>query len=525
MLENKYKQMTISEHINLYDKIIPKNHFLRQLKENVDFSFVNELVKEEYSDRLGRPAKEPEMMYKLLFLQIKDMLSDREVVERAKVDMSYKYFLELYPEEEVVSYSLLSIFRNTKIKEEAILEEMLRDTVKQAVEKGVVKSNSIIVDSAHTYSKGQQKTPTQILRELSKNLRKEIYRTRPEIKECFPVKPDERATLEEEIEYTKNLIEIISKKIDKTTDEKVIKRYNKVKEMLESERIREIQSATDEDARKGYKSEDNDFFGYKNHIAMTPERIVTGIEITSGEAADGKYLQSLVEKSKQAGVHVKEVIGDTAYSGKENLEYGEENGIKIIAKMNPIVTNSQNKDDGFEYIKDADTMRCPAGELAIKKVYRKGYYHKDGYLLNARMEYKFDIEKCKECPRREGCYKPNAKSKSYTVTILSEIHKNQEEFQETEYFKSKMKNERYKIEAKNAETKILHGLRKSKYVGLSRMRLQSYLTHIVVNIKRIIKLMEDSPSDVVATMQLSVGNFYCKIFRNKILHNYSRLSF
>ena len=137
MLENRYKQITISEHINLYDKIIPKDHFLRKLKENVDFSFVNELVKEEYSDRLGRPAKEPEVMYKLLFLQIKDGLSDREVVERAKLDMSYKYFLDLNPEDEVVSYSLLSVFRNTKIKEEEILEEMLQETVRQAIAKGV----------------------------------------------------------------------------------------------------------------------------------------------------------------------------------------------------------------------------------------------------------------------------------------------------------------------------------------------------------------------------------------------------
>ena len=49
MLENKYKQITISEHISLYDKIIPKDHFLRKLKENVDFSFVNKLVEKEYS--------------------------------------------------------------------------------------------------------------------------------------------------------------------------------------------------------------------------------------------------------------------------------------------------------------------------------------------------------------------------------------------------------------------------------------------------------------------------------------------
>ena len=43
-IKNEYKQMTISEHISLYDKIIPKNHFLRKLKENINFSFVNKLV-------------------------------------------------------------------------------------------------------------------------------------------------------------------------------------------------------------------------------------------------------------------------------------------------------------------------------------------------------------------------------------------------------------------------------------------------------------------------------------------------
>ena len=133
MLENKYKHITISEHILLYDKKIPKDNFLRKLKENMDFSFVNKLV--EYSEKYGRPEKETEMMYKLLFLEIKDSLSDREVIERAKTDMAYKYFLDLNPEDSVLSYSLLSVFRNTKIKDEIILEKMLQETVKQAIEK------------------------------------------------------------------------------------------------------------------------------------------------------------------------------------------------------------------------------------------------------------------------------------------------------------------------------------------------------------------------------------------------------
>lgn len=495
MLENRYKQIKISEHISLYDKIIPQDHFLRKLKENIDFSFVNKLVEKEYSQELGRPAKEPEMMYKILFLQIKDLLSDREVIERAKVDMSYKFFLDLNPEDEVPSYSLLSIFRNTKIKDEAILEEMLNETVKQAIEKGIIKSNSIIVDAAHTNSKYHKRTPTQILRELSKNLRKEIYRNQPDMKEVFPIKPEETATLSEEIEYTNKLVEAIKGKITESTDRKIIKKLEKVENMLKDNKIEEIQSSVDEDAKQGYKSENNDFFGYKNHVAMTRERIVTALEITSGEAPDGKYLPKLVKKSKKAGIDVKEVIGDKAYSGKDNLKFGEDNDIKIISRINNVITNSQkNKDDGFEYIKDADTLRCPMGHLASSKYHRKAEEKSDGY-RNGRMEYKFNKKICAQCPRKDECLGKNKnRGKRYSITILSDIHTKQEEFEKTEYFNNTIRNERYKIEAKNAETKIAHGLCKAKSMGLSRMCVQSYLTHIVTNLKRIIKKMDEVPA-------------------------------
>lgn len=491
MLENKYKQITISEHISLYDKIIPQDNFLRKLKENIDFSFVNKLVEKEYSQEFGRPAKEPEMMYKLLFLEIKDMLSDREVIARANTDMAYKYFLDLNPEDDVPSYSLLSIFRNTKIKDEAILEEMLQQTVKQAIEKGIIKSNSIIVDAAHTNSKNSPKTPTQILRELSKNLRKEIYRTEPELKELFPTKPDETETLEEEIKYTNKLIKVLEDKVADTKNEKIRKRYEKVKSMLEDDKIKEIQSTVDEDAKKGYKSEDNDFFGYKNHVAMTRERIVTALEITSGEAPDGKYLQPLVEKTQKAGIKVKEVIGDKAYAGKENLEYGKDKEIAIIAKMNPIISNGAKREDGFEYIKDADMMRCPMGKLAISKRYIKETTNARGKHINARMNYKFSKSDCEECPNKEKCLGKNAKYKNYSIRILSDIHQKQQKFEETEYFKNTLRYERYKIEAKNGETKQAHGLCKSRYVGLKRMCIQSYLTHIVANLKRIILKMDN----------------------------------
>ena len=46
---------------------------------------------------------------------------------------------------------------------------------------------------------------------------------------------------------------------------------------------------------------------------------------------------------------------------------------------------------------------------------------------NQSQTYYFDIEKCKVCPMREGCYKEGAKSKTYSVTIMSDTHAEQEE--------------------------------------------------------------------------------------------------
>ena len=38
----------------------------------------------------------------------------------------------------------------------------------------------------------------------------------------------------------------------------------------------------DKDARFGHKTTTSTFYGYKNHIAMTEERLIAGISVTHG---------------------------------------------------------------------------------------------------------------------------------------------------------------------------------------------------------------------------------------------------
>ncbi|MBP3039914.1 transposase, partial [Bacillaceae bacterium Marseille-Q3522] len=65
----------------------------------------------------------------------------------------------------------------------------------------------------------------------------------------------------------------------------------------------------------------------------------------------------------------------------------------------------------------------------------------------------------------------------------------QEKFQESEYFKEKSK-ERYKIEAKNSELKHRHGYNVAKSSGLLGMQLQGAMAIFTVNLKRILKLID-----------------------------------
>lgn len=71
----------------------------------------------------------------------------------------------------------------------------------------------------------------------------------------------------------------------------------------------------------------------------------------------------------------------------------------------------------------------------------------------------------------------------------AEHFKEQMEFELSDTFKERIKR-RPIIEHKNAEMKRFHGMERAKYRGLFRMRIQAYLTAFVVNVKRMVRLIE-----------------------------------
>lgn len=479
----KQETMILSEYSGIYDLVVPKDNMLRKINELIDFSFVYEELLDKYCSNNGRNAIDPIRMFKYLLLKSIFDLSDVDIVERSKYDMSFKYFLGMAPEEGVIESSSLTKFRKLRLKDINILDMLINKTVDIALEKGIIKSKSIIVDATHTAARYNQKSPSQILQEHSKKLRKCIYEIDENIKNILPAK-NTVDDLEAEINYCYELIEVIEKNKVISSYPKVREKLNLLNEILEDD-IQHIQASADADARIGHKSADSSFFGYKTHIAMTEERIITAATITTGEKNDGKELETLIIKSQEAGIKVETIIGDAAYSEKGNIEFANKNNIKLVAKLNPSVTQGfRKKEDEFQFNKDAGMYVCKEGHMAIRKA-RQG---KRNISTNQVDTYYFDVDKCKVCPQRIGCYKDNSKSKTYSVTIKSDVHKSQIEFQESEFFKQKSK-ERYKIEAKNSELKHRHGYETASSSGLIGMEMQGALAIFVVNVKRILKLL------------------------------------
>lgn len=466
--------------------IVPKDNLLRKINELIDFGFIYDELVEKYCPNNGRMAESPIRMFKYLLLKTIYTVSDVDVVERSQYDMSFKYFLEMTPEQVVINPSSLTKFRKLRLKDTDLLNLLIGKTVSIAIEKDIIKSRSIIVDATHSLSRSNPYSALEVLRERSKLLRKAVYNIDENMKDRMP-KKNASDELEKELAYCKELEKLIESDQALSLVPAVKEKLNLLKETAEDTNERYCHTLSkDTDARTGHKSADSSFFGYKTHLAMTQERIITAAVVTSGEKGDGPELPMLLEMSQDNGIEVDTIIGDSAYSGKENLKLKDRDGqnIKIVAKLNPSITQGFRKDeDRFEYNKDAGMFVCPAGHLAVRKA-RQG---KKENGTNQVDTYYFDVEKCKVCPLRDNCYKPGAKTKSYSVSIKSDLHKEQMAFQETDYYKEEARH-RYKIEAKNSELKNVHGYGRAIAYGIDGMQMQGALAIFTVNLKRIIRL-------------------------------------
>ncbi|WP_106496419.1 IS1182 family transposase [Lentibacillus sp. Marseille-P4043] len=486
----KDKDMQLSIYSVLYSKI-PENHILKILRDEVDFSFINELLEKTYCKHYGRPAKEPEFMVKLLVLQYLYDLSDVRIIEEASLNLAHMYFLGINPEDDLPHPSLLTKFRKEKLEGNFTVDDIITESIGQSVEKGILGGSGLSIDTTHSEANTFKCTVERVMKHLAKKLFKIVEKENGEVPEKINQEIPDYKEIEDHKEakktmksYLEETIANVEKTVDVESAPETKEVLNMAKEILKDPKFLEqkgVRSLVDQDARVGHKSKTSHFFGYKTEFMITTEdRIITAVNVRDGAYVDGTMFNELLEQTRKSGIVIDEVYGDKAYFKKPILDKIKEVGAKPYIPVSEMAYKID--EELYSYNKDSDEWFCAQGNKTERKVYKKRKDGKETY------RYYFDRETCRNCPLREQCFSGK------TVGRILEIGINTPEFyeysqeQKTDEFKEKYRN-RSCQEWKNGEMKNFHGLDRARGYGLRSMELQAKLTALAVNLKRIAKIL------------------------------------
>jgi transposase len=485
LIETTFKQGSF--YTELYH-IIPENHILKRIDSAISLSFVNELLADRYCKNFGRPAKEPEMMMRIQFLKYLYTISDEQLLQDLTVNLAYKWFVGLNPEDPLPEKSLLTKFRTQRLKDIS-LDTIITEIIRQCVEKGIIKSsNGIVIDTTHIEANTIKKVPERIMKQLAKN----IFKAKGQEEYAIPdyTQIEDHAEAKQVMkDYLEDLIERVKEETPaEETSEAIIQATEEAQEILASDLFIEqkgIRSLVDKDARVGRKSKTHSFYGYKAEICQTTDgSLITSVTVDPGSYVDGSNFKDHLEEALKAGLTVTGVYGDKAYFRPDILNLIKE---KEASAYIPVSASAYKIDeDLFSYNKDSDQWFCVMGNETVKvKAKTRERNGKKEKLL----EYSFERERCRNCSHRAECI-----GKSTRIARLLRVSVNTPELYEysqrakTREFLDEYR-KRAKIEPKNAELKRFHGLDRAKGYGLKSVRIQAKLTVLAVNLKRIANMV------------------------------------
>ncbi|MDX5591932.1 transposase, partial [Pseudovibrio sp. SPO723] len=138
MLKKPSPQQTAFEMVSL-ESLVPSDHLLRKIEAVIDFDFIHERVADLYCADNGRPALDPVMMFKALFLgYLFGIRSERQLVREIEVNVAYRWFLRLQLTDKVFDVSTLSQNRRRRYNDTSVAQDIFDGIVEQAIAHGLV---------------------------------------------------------------------------------------------------------------------------------------------------------------------------------------------------------------------------------------------------------------------------------------------------------------------------------------------------------------------------------------------------
>ena len=450
MLKKRSPHQTELEMVSL-DSLVPSDHLLRKIDAVIDFSFIHARVADLYCANNGRPALDPVVMFKALFIgYLFGVRSERQLVREIEVNVAYRWFLQLKLTDKVFDASTLSQNRRRRYRDASVAQDIFDGIVEQAISHGLVDGTVLYTDSTHLKA------------DANKN------------------KWDREVVAKSRASYWEDLDLAIEE--DRTAH---AKKPLKAKERQPVEKETKI-SRTDPDS--GYMVRDGKpkGFFYLDHRTVDGKLgIITDSFATPANLHDSiPYLDRLDRQRKRFDLDVRAVGLDAGYATAAIAKGLEDRDILgVTGYRRPSRRAGYLPKRKYVYDRDLDAYRCPEGQLLpYATTDRNGYRH-----------YRSDPEKCRTCPLLASCTGNAQYRKTVTRHVWQDARERADNYRLTDWGKRLYKRRKETVERSFADAKQLHGHRYARFRGVINVKCQCLLAAAAQNIKKIAMALAPIP--------------------------------
>jgi transposase len=506
-----------------YEQIVPEDHFLRRLPQAVDFESFRPLLASAYSPDQGRPPLDPVVLLKLEVLARQYRLSDREVIAGARFNIAYRLFLGLSLTSPLPHHTLMTYFRHRLTAQR--LQHVFDDLVGQARRLGLVKDRLRLKDATHIIANIAVPSTIRLVAEARARL-------------LDALRPFAAAQVTEE-EQRAQALRLGTE--DAKDEERLLQRVTHLRAVLAwadevprqegfapsgdpapecQQRLRaalelahqiladrdhpkagdKVLSVHDPDARRGMHG--GYYEGFLLDVAMDADsEIITAVNVLPANGDEGADAAVLIGQEERAhGNDVEALSIDGAgYRGKVLRALTDPAGLHLEVFTPP---SERPPAQGFAaerfsltVIDGRPTLTCPAGQTT---------HARDRNEDDTAYRYRFAKAQCSGCSLRDECFaKPNAQRRVVVKNdYQAEYAAAQAKAQTPEY--AKVRRRHPAIERKLSELVRRHDARHARYRGQPQVLYQGLMTTLVVNLKRIVRLLFAPPDEGTGTVRAAL---------------------
>ena len=483
----------------------------------------------------GQPAAAPGRLALAVVLQFVENLSDREAADAVRGRIDWKYALGLALTDPGFDHTVLSEFRTRLVTGDAGL--LLLDSLLQRLQdQGLVKARGRQrTDSTHVLAAVRTLNRLERVGETLRAALNKLATVAPEwLQAVAPAawyerygRPVENYRLPKTETARQDLAATIGadgqqllNAVDTATEQtelaqlpavQVLRQVWATQYIAEDGRMRlgsaaelpssaeQICSPYDPEARYSNKR-DVTWTGYKVQVteicdpACEGPHVITNVETTPATTPDDNMVAVVHASLEKRGLLPGEHLVDKGYTDSHVLVGSQQRyNVTIIGPVADDPSWQARLDDGltkaaFHVDWDRKVVTCPAGKESIS--WLPNTWPKNGMVFEAR----FATRDCFPCPLRPRCTR--AKREPRIIGLQAREHfealQGARRHQETEAFRESYA-ARAGIEGTHAQAIRRCGLRRCRYIGLAKARLQHVLTAVAINLVRVAEWVAGTP--------------------------------